>query len=78
MIKPNKYTDISLSVIGLSADILDIFKKDHLQRYNDVSERIVRRRGEMAKQNLLPAVQFLYMLGKIRYHQEEDIIELIR
>lgn len=77
MLKPNKYTDVSLSVIGVSAEILAQLKKEPSQKYNGLRNKVVYRLGDSAKQNFLFALTFLFSMDKIRYHKKEDAIELL-
>jgi len=77
MIKPNKYTNVDLSVIGISVEIIKVLKDDNAQKYNRVLGKIVTKRGKKAQENFLLALCFLYLLGKIKYHQKEDVIELL-
>jgi hypothetical protein len=78
MITPTKYTDIDLSVIGLSFEILKLLLSEDQQKYGQILSRIVSKRGESAKENFLLALSFLYLLGKIQYYPKEDVIELIK
>ena len=77
MIKPTKYTNINLSVIGLSIEVLKILKEDYAQEYNQILGKIIFRRGKQAQENFLLALSFLFLMGKIKYHPKEDVIELI-
>ncbi len=77
MIKPTKYTNINLSVIGLSIEILKILKEDCAQKYNQILGKIISKRGKQAQENFLLAFCFLFLTGKIKYHPKEDVIELL-
>jgi uncharacterized membrane protein len=77
MIKPNKYTNVGLSVIGISFEIINLLKTENFQKYNQVLGRISYRKGSEVKINFLSALNFLYMLGKIQYHPKDDVIELL-
>ena len=77
MLKPNKYTHVGLSVIGISFEILSLLKAEKLQKYNQILGRIIYKNGKEAKVNFLSALNFLYILGRIKYHPKEDVIELI-
>ena len=77
MLKPNRYTDIALSVVGLSAEILLQLKYNPTQKYNQLLSHITGKLGEESKQNFLLALVFLFSLGKIEYHKKEDVIELV-
>lgn len=77
MIKPTKYTNIDLSVLGLSTEILKLLLSDNTLKYNQIIGRIIHKKGEDAKQNFLLALSFLYLLGKVEYYPEEDVIRLL-
>lgn len=77
MIKPSKYTNIDLSVIGLSSEILKLLLSENPLKYNQVIGRIIHKKGEGVKQNFLLALSFLYLIGKIEYMPNEDVIKLI-
>lgn len=77
MIKPNKYTNVDLSVIGLSAEILKLLKKDQTLKYNQILDKIVYIKGEEAKENFLLSLCFLFLLGKIAFQKTDDIIEFL-
>ncbi len=77
MIKPTKYTNINLSVIGLSAEIIKVLQSDSVQKYNQLLDRIIYKKGEEAKENFLLALGFLFLLGKIKYYKQEDVIQLL-
>jgi hypothetical protein len=77
LLKPNKYTNIDLSVLGLSTEILTLLKKEKSQKYNQIFEKVIYKKGAEAKENFLLSLSFLYLLGKIKYYQKQDVIELL-
>ena len=77
MIKPTKYTNINLSIIGLSTVILSVLKEEKAQKYDHILRKIIYKKGKQATENYLLALTFLYSLGKIKYYQKEDVIELL-
>jgi hypothetical protein len=78
MLRPDKYTDIQQSVLGVSAELLSVLSRDQAVKFNQLEESVSYKLGESSKENLVLALTFLYSLGKIRYHQKEDIVELIQ
>ncbi len=78
MIKPTKYTNINLSVIGLCTEIIKVLQSDSEQKYNQLLDRIICKKGEEAKENFLLALSFLFLLGKIKYYKQEDVIQLVK
>ena len=75
--QPDKYTNIDTSVVGLSAEIIKFLKKEPTQKYNQLLNSLICKRGEEVKQNFLLALSFLFLLGKIKYHKDKDVLELL-
>ncbi len=76
MLKPNKYTDVNLSIVGLGAHLLRALKTNPHQRYEALLEKIVSTESPSAKENFLFSLSFLYILGIVKYYPDQDIIEL--
>lgn len=76
MISPNKYTNINLSVIGISSTILEILKKEDILTYEQLLFKIVGIKWELVKQNFLESLIFLHILWKIEYFNSSDTIKL--
>jgi hypothetical protein len=76
MLKPEKYMDPNISVISISAEIIRVLKKEQIVGYGDLIETIVKLKGERAKINFLPSINFLFLLDKIEYHVRADKIML--
>jgi hypothetical protein len=77
ILQANKYTSINLSVIGLSADIINILKNERVIKYDQLLKHLTNKKGSGAKENYILALSFLYMIGKINYHQKSDVVELV-
>lgn len=77
MIKATKYTNINLSVIGISAEILKLLKNEKVQKYDYILSKIIYKKWKLVKENFLLALSFLYLLWKIKYYPKDDIIELL-
>lgn len=78
MLRPNKYTDIPTSILGVSAIILAQLKNEPALKYSQLEAGTLRQLGESAKVNLQLALVLLYAMGRVRYHQSKDVIELVR
>jgi len=76
MLKPNKYTDINLSVIGLGAHLLRVLKNNPQQKYEALLDKIVSIEGSSVRENFQLSLSFLYTMGMIEYHPDQDVIEL--
>lgn len=69
--------NIEMSVISVSMDILTILVKEKVVKYNDLYSRIISKRGNDVRENFLLALNFLFILKKISYHQSDDVVELV-
>lgn len=67
MITPHKYLNLDLSLLNISAFILQEFKKTSILQYDDVINSCVNSFGENVKEIIPYALSFLYMLEKIEY-----------
>lgn len=76
MITAHKYLNLDLSVVNLSAVIIDKLKKENLLQYTELQSLIVTALGEQAKEVFPYAVNFLFLLGKINYLTELDAFQL--
>ena len=78
MIAPHKYLDLNLSLLNLGGIILSIVKEDGVIKYDELLEKVTLSRGINAKEVFIPALSFLYLLGKIEYQKDIDTIEYIK
>ncbi len=78
MLRITKYTNIDLSVVGISVEIIKILKEDRLQKYNQILGKVINKKGKQAQVNFSLALSFLFLVGKIKYYQKEDVIEFLQ
>lgn len=72
MIKPDRYTDPKISVVNISALILSELNEFYSIQYDSLLNKITSILGKEAKANFPYALDFLYLLGKLRYDQQTD------
>lgn len=77
MITPHKYLDLNLSVLNLGGLILKLIKDQGAIKYDELLNQIIMDRGSNAKDVFLPALSFLYLMGKIDYKHDIDAIVYI-
>lgn len=75
MLKPTKYTNIDVSLIAISCELLKLFNENRIITYPELLSKIISKKGIESKNIFLPALSFLFILGKIEYHQKSDVIE---
>lgn len=77
-LRPNKYTNTDLSVIGLSIVIMKILEKNDIEKYDTLLRKVVRQKGDFARKNFVAALVFLFSIGKVNYYQESDTLEKVK
>ena len=78
MIKPDKYTNLDLSVLNIGGMVLRSLKNCSVQKYEDLEDYIVTNVGDSAKPVFVVALSFLYCVGRITYHSSSDTIKLVQ
>lgn len=74
MLRPTKYTNPNISILAISAELLKLGKSTNSYSYPDLLDKVVARKGIEAKSMFLPALNFLFLVGKVQYEQKGDII----
>ena len=77
VLKPHKFLNLDNSVINISCLIIKNLMANGIMTYNDLYDSIYKLNGENMKSVFMPSINFLFLLGKIRYHKESDTLELI-
>ncbi len=77
MLRPDKFTELNRSLIYVVALLIKLFKENNYKcsygkLYNDLEKQI----GDDALYFFLPAIDFLFLLGRIDYYIESDVLEL--
>jgi hypothetical protein len=72
MIKPDRHTNPDYSVINISAFLLNVLNANYSISYDDLLIRVIETLGEKSQENYPYALNFLFLLGKIRYIKETD------
>ena len=77
MLKPNKHLDLDRSLLRVSAIILGELRRRRMMRFETVRALTRRRVGDDADVILLPALELLYLVGRLEYHLKTDSFEYI-
>jgi hypothetical protein len=77
MIEPHKYLDLDLSVLNISAYIIKELQRTNLVKYDELLNSLVSKLGTETKEVFPYALDLLYLLNKIKYHNAPiDAFEL--
>ena len=76
MLRPNKHSDPSLTVLPIAGRILAILRTRRIASVSMLRDQICRDRTE-AEPLLVPAFHTLYLLGLIAYRGKVDAFEYV-
>lgn len=77
MLKPDKFTEINRSVIYVVSLLIQLFKENDYQcSYGQLYDTLEKQIGDDTLYLFLPAVDFLFLLGRIDYDIETDVLEM--
>lgn len=74
MIRPDKYMDLHRCPLKIAAYILARIQVDKAVRLTELDEELINAAGLECRQNIIPALGFLYLLGCIDYDPMSDVI----
>lgn len=77
MLTAEKHLDLDTSLVRIAAVILKELKRKGAVAFEALRKLIIRRVGEDGELMFLPALRFLFLLGRIEYHAKNDVIELV-
>jgi hypothetical protein len=77
MLKPHKYLDLDHCVLLITSRIIEELSKIRKMEYFDLFNILEKEFGEATDDIFLPAINFLYLLGKLKYSIQSDTLELI-
>lgn len=78
MLTPTKYMDLDLSVLRISSLIVKLLKKNRVIEYSELLNFLSDKAGEDVKHVFIPALDFLYLIGKVEYHLTSDSLEFLK
>ena len=76
MLKPDKHTDPTLSVVNIAGLIIEEIKNNEIYGYNDLLNNLINQTSVIVKEVFLYSLFFLYLLGKIEYLPDLDALRL--
>ncbi len=76
MITAHKYLNLDMSVINVSALIIDRLIKNDLLTHDELLANVLSAFGKNSKEVFLYALNFLFLVDKITYLSEIDAFQL--
>ena len=74
MIRPTKYMNLQTNLLSISAEILAELMKVNIISLQELDEVIQDRLGERVRTYFVPAINFLFLLGRVDYDNDSDAV----
>jgi hypothetical protein len=75
MLTPKKHLDLDVSVMRVAAIMLRELNRRGVVEFERLRGMVIRRVGADGELSFMPALSFLYLLGRVEYHLKNDTIE---
>ena len=75
MLTPRKHLNLDVSVLRISAVMLRELRRRGVIEFETLRRLVIRRVGPDGDLAFVPALSFLFLLGKVEYHLKNDTIE---
>lgn len=76
LLLPNKNAHPDLTILSVSAFLLSVLRKYRVQPYSDLYSKLVNHE-KRASYLFEGALEFLFLLGLVKYHPRNDILEYV-
>jgi hypothetical protein len=70
--------DPRFSVVHVGSLIIRALREGGLLKFDELLGRLIHHTDDRVKEVFLPSLSFLFLLGKIQYHQSIDSFELVK
>jgi hypothetical protein len=74
MIRPTKYLNLNTCVLRIAAQILLELRDARIIPLDELDATIRSQIGDTARFNFIPALSFLFLLGKLDYDDKADVV----
>jgi hypothetical protein len=75
MLTPKKHMNLDVSVMRIAAIMLRELSRRGVIEFEKLRGIVIRRVGADGDLSFMPALGFLFLLGKVEYHIKNDTIE---
>lgn len=72
MIRPDRHTNLDYSVVNISSFILGELNTYYAIEYDNLLKKVISTLGEEAIENYPYALNFLFLMGKLKYDPQND------
>ncbi len=76
MLKPDKHTNLKLSVFNIAAIIIRHLREAEILQYDELLVSVIYENSEDSKELFIKAISFLFLLDRIEYLPALDSLRL--
>lgn len=77
MIAPTKHMNLDLSVLQISALVMNHLRKRRIVTFDEALNKVMSKAGKDASLVFTDALSFVFLLGKVEYHIQTDSLEYV-
>lgn len=77
MITPQKHLNLNVCVLRIAAYLLERLRIQRIERFPVLLESVKATLGADAEVQFMPAVNLLFVLGRLAYHPHTDTFEYV-
>lgn len=77
MLTPRKHLDLDSSVLRVASIMLRELHRRGVVEMTALKQRVLKRIGANGEIMFLPALSFLFLLGRVEYHIQNDTLEYL-
>ena len=78
MLTPHRFMDLNYSVLNVTSLVIDFLTQRHSSTLYEILAFSKDDYSEINEQDVLLAVSFLYLLGKVEYCKDSDLVLLLK
>jgi hypothetical protein len=75
MLTPRKHLDLDSSILRVAAIMLRTLKRPGVMEFERLRGVVLKRVGDAGEVSFMPALSFLFLLGRVAYHVQNDTVE---
>jgi hypothetical protein len=75
MLAPRKHLNLDASILRIAALMLRDLRRRGVMDFERVRKNVINRIGPDADVSFLSALSFLYLIGRVDYHLQNDTLE---
>ncbi len=77
MIRPGKHLNLNLCVLRIATIVLSHLQRHRVESFQSLLQKVRDKAGEDAEVWFIPALDLLFLLGRINYLPQRDTVEYL-